>query len=222
MNPKYKKFLFWIFIFGVAFGFIEASVVVYLRQLYYPGNFSFPIKLISDKTMLVEFFRELATLILIFSASYVAGRTKMERFGFFMYIFGIWDIFYYVFLKIILNWPSSILDYDLLFFIPVAWVGPVLAPVIISILLITAGITIIYFENNDYKIYNTKLTWMLEITGGLVVIVSFILSVGDVLNQTYPKHFYWWFFFLGVLIALVPFIYSVYKTLKNRKNKISQ
>ena len=29
--------------FGIAFGFIEAAVVVYLRGLFYPNGFSFPI-----------------------------------------------------------------------------------------------------------------------------------------------------------------------------------
>lgn len=214
MNTNYKKYLFYIFLFGIAFGFIEATVVIYLRHIYYPEGFSFPIKIISDRIIFIEYLRELATLLLIFSASYVAGRTKMERFAYFMYIFGIWDIFYYVFLKIFLNWPSSILEYDLLFLIPVAWVGPVLAPVIISVLLITAGIIIIYFENNGYKIYQSKLLWTLEISGGFIVFVSFILSAGDVINKVYPTHFYWWLFFLGVLIAVLAFIYSVFKTIK--------
>ena len=213
MNINYKKNLFWIFLFSVAFGFIEATVVIYLRQIYYPEGFSFPIKIISDKTIFTEYLRELATLILIFSASYVAGKTKMEKFGYFMYIFGIWDIFFYIFLKIFINWPSSILEYDLLFLIPVAWVGPVLAPVIISVLLITAGVLIIYFENNNYKIYTTKLLWFMEILGGFIVFISFILSAGDVIKQVYPAHFYWWIFLTGVFIALFPFMYSIVKTI---------
>jgi len=211
---NYKKFLFWIFLFSTAFGFIEATVVIYLRQIYYPEGFSFPIKIISDKTIFIEYLREFATLILIFSASCVAGKTKMEKFAYFMYIFGIWDIFFYIFLNFFLNWPSSILEYDLLFLIPVAWVGPVLAPVIISVLLISAGIIIIYFENNNYKIYQTKLLWLLEISGGFIVFISFILSAGDVINRLYPAHFYWWLFCSGVIIAILPFIYSIYKTIK--------
>jgi len=147
MNINYKKNLFWIFLFSVAFGFIEATVVIYLRQIYYPEGFSFPIKIISDKTIFTEYLRELATLILIFSASYVAGKTKMEKFGYFMYIFGIWDIFYYVFLYLWLKWPQNLLTWDVLFLIPCPWVSPVIVPIFISVVMITTGFLLLRHGN---------------------------------------------------------------------------
>lgn len=218
-NSPYKKILFWTFLFGIAFGYLEAAVVIYLRQIFYPEGFYFPVKIITGKLITVELIREFATLLMIFSVCVLAGKTKIERFAYFMYIFGTWDIFYYVFLKIFLNWPSSLLEYDLLFLLPVAWVGPVLAPVIISLLLIAAAIFIIYFENNNFVFYQTKGLWFLEILGGFIVFISFILSAKDVAEQKFPQHFYWWLFFAGVLTGVLPFIYAVIKTLKNYGKK---
>lgn len=218
-NSPYKKILFWTFLFGIAFGYLEAAVVIYLRQIFYPEGFYFPVKIITGKLITVELIREFATLLMIFSVCVLAGKTKIERFAYFMYIFGTWDIFYYVFLKIFLNWPSSLLEYDLLFLLPVAWVGPVLAPVIISLLLIAAAIFIIYFENNNFVFYQTKGLWFLEILGGFIVFISFILSAKDVAEQKFPQHFYWWLFFAGVLIGVLPFIYAVIKTFKNYGKK---
>ncbi len=218
MGKDYKKVILWSFLFGITFGYLESAVVIYLREIYYPDGFTFPVKILKDKVILVEIIRELITLLMILSVSAIAGKTRFEKFAYYMLIFGTWDIFYYIFLKIFINWPFSLLELDLLFLIPVAWVGPVLAPIIISILLIIAALFIIYFENNNYKIYQTKYLWTFEIIGGLIVFISFILSTGDVISQKYPEHFYWWLFILGVIAGLIPFIYSVKKTFeKNEK-----
>ncbi len=211
-----KKNILLTFLFGIVFGYLEAAVVIYLRELYYPEGFSFPIKLFTGKIILVEYIREIVTLLMIFFVSLLAGKTKLEKFAYFMFIFGIWDIFYYVFLKIFLNWPKSFLEYDLLFLIPVAWVGPVLAPIIVSLLLIIAALFIIYFENKNYKICQNKFLWFLEILGGIIVFISFILPAQDVLNQKYPEHFYWLLFIAGVIIGVLPFWYAIKKTLKNK------
>jgi hypothetical protein len=219
-NSPYKKTLFWTFLYGIAFGYLEAAVVIYLRQIFYPEGFYFPVKIISGKLITVELIREFATLLMILSICVLSGKSKIEKFAYFMYVFGIWDIFYYVFLKLFLNWPSSLLDYDLLFLLPVAWVGPVLAPVIISLLIIIAAIFIIYFENNEYTFYHTKQLWFLEISGGFVVFISFILSAKDVAEQKFPQHFYWWLFLVGVLIGILPFIYAIIKTVKKNEKKL--
>lgn len=209
--------IYWVLLFAISFGYIESAVVIYLRELYYPEGFSFPIKILKGKIILVEFIREITTLIMILAIACLAGKSKIEKFAYFMLVFGVWDIFYYVFLKIFLNWPASLLEYDLLFLIPVAWVGPVIAPVIISLLLIIAAFFIIYFKNNNYKIYQSKFLWFYEIAGGLIVFLSFILPAKDVIAQKYPEHFYWWLFAIGVIIGLLPFIYAVKKTFEINK-----
>ena len=53
--------------------------------------------------------------------------------------FGAWDIFYYVFLRLISGWPRTLLDWDILFLLPLPWWGPVLAPVSIALVMILWG-----------------------------------------------------------------------------------
>jgi len=209
--------LFNILLFSLAFGFLEAAVVVYLRELWYPQGFAFPIKLLSGRIITAEYWREFATLIMIFSAACIAGKTRLQRFAYFMVIFGVWDIIFYGALKILLNWPASIMEYDLLFLLPVPWTGPVLAPVIISVSMITAGIIIIEFIDRGVKFYQAGLIWALEITGGVIVFLSFIASASDVINGLYPSHFSWIVFSAGWLLSLITFIYSLYSTIASER-----
>ena len=66
----------------------------------------------------------------------LAGRTRHARVGYTAIAFGVWDIVYYVFLRLIGGWPRSLLDWDVLFLLPLPWWGPVLAPVFIAMLMI--------------------------------------------------------------------------------------
>ena len=113
--------IFFLVLFGIAMGFFEAAVVVYLRQLYYPGGFSFPLKIMALGELSIEYLREFSTLIMLFSLAIVAGRNFYERFSYFLLCFGIWDIFYYVWLKVLLDWPQSLLTWDILFLIPIVY-----------------------------------------------------------------------------------------------------
>ncbi|MBN2753702.1 MAG: hypothetical protein JXR81_02420 [Candidatus Goldbacteria bacterium] len=213
MNKNANYNFFNVILFSAAFGFLEAAVVVYLRELWYPQGFAFPIKLLSGRVIAAEYWREFATLIMIFSAACIAGKTRLQRFAYFMVIFGVWDIIFYASLKILLNWPASIMEYDLLFLLPVPWTGPVLAPVIISVSMITAGIIIIKSIDHGVKFYQTKIIWLLEITGGVMVFLSFIASAGDVTKGLYPSHFSWIIFSAGWLLSLITFIYSLHRTI---------
>ena len=42
-----KKML-WVSVFGITIGYFEAAVVVYLRAIYYPEGFAFPLKIPAD------------------------------------------------------------------------------------------------------------------------------------------------------------------------------
>lgn len=214
-------------LFSIAMGFLEAAVVVYLRLLYYPNGFDFPIEPViamEPNVILVEFFRELATIIMLLYVGISSGKTNQERFAFFLFCFAIWDLFYYVFLYLTLSWPSSLFTWDLLFLIPVPWIGPVITPVIISILMIVLSVVLVKSSRSIKKQLLSKVEWALLITGSIVVILSWVL---DYLDFVYQKHgtfsiwnisneemnvlslqyvpidFYWKTFFLGtVLISL--------------------
>jgi len=137
------KRLILLTLFAISMAFLESAVVVYLRALYYPEGFAFPLKLLKGPILLTELIREAATMVMLITVSMMADRRRMLRFAWFIYMFAIWDIFYYVFLWLILGWPESLLTWDLLFLIPVSWVGPVLAPVINSFtMILLAGVII--------------------------------------------------------------------------------
>ena len=128
-------------LFGVAMGYLEAAVVVYLRRLYYPGGFEFPLVQMPVFVVLVEMGRELATLLMLWAVAMLAGRTGRERFAWFSFLFGVWDIVYYVALYLLLRWPPDLATPDLLFLIPPGpwWIQPVWVPVVISGVMILAG-----------------------------------------------------------------------------------
>lgn len=231
MKNKYIKILFWITIFSIAMAFIETSVVVYIRKLYYPEGFRFPLKMIESNIGITEYFRELATIVMLISVGIVVGKNNLQRFAYFIYAFAIWDIFYYVFLKIILNWPDSLFTLDVLFLIPVTWVGPVIAPIICSIAMILLGLSIIYLQNKNKSVKMKFDEFLMVAVGSIVVMVSFLMDYLRFLNNNYsfyeiltyswvsdinkiveqyiPQKFNWLIFLIGILtifIAIIKFI----------------
>jgi hypothetical protein len=78
-------------------------------------------------------------MVMLLAAGWLAGRDLRSRFGAFLAAFGVWDIFYYVFLIPLSGWPRSPGDWDLLFLIPLPWWGPVWAPVSIACLMVAYG-----------------------------------------------------------------------------------
>lgn len=159
----------WVTLFAVAMGLLECVVVVYMRLLYYPHGFSFPLAPMEPYVIGVELLREFATLVMLLAIGMIAGRSSAGRMAWFVYAFAIWDLFYYVFLKVLLGWPESLLTWDLLFLIPVTWVGPVIAPVINSLCMILLAVVIL-----TGKISRLKVTeWLLLVAGSVVVIVAY-------------------------------------------------
>ena len=160
-------------IFCMAMAYLESAIVVYLRALYYPEGFAFPLKLVEKNIVITEFFREIATVIMLACIGIVAGRKNNEKFAFFIYSFAVWDIFYYVFLKILLNWPGSFFTWDILFLIPSPWVGPVIAPIINSLTMILLGGCIVYFTEKKGNARLGKIEWALLIAGAGVIIYAY-------------------------------------------------
>lgn len=128
-----------LFIYAVAMALVEAAVVVYLRELYYPGGFL--IKSAADLEMMpanilkIEIWREAATLVMLATVGYLAFRKIKEKFLAFVFAFSVWDIFYYIFLYIFLGWPQSLKAIDVYFLIPQPWIGPVWFPLVLFIVL---------------------------------------------------------------------------------------
>ena len=217
-----------LFFFAAAMAFLETTVVVYLRKLYYPEGFNFPLKMMELSVGQVEFFRELATLIMILTVALLTGKTKNQKVAAFIFIFAVWDIFYYIFLKIILGWPASLMTWDILFLIPVTWIGPVIAPIINSLMMIVLAGGILYAEKVGLKKILLKRDWWLLIIGSLIVIIAYIedfvsfllndYSFGELIKVIYseeviqkslnyiPVDFAWLFFLVGILLHAVAIV----------------
>jgi hypothetical protein len=175
MSPLLRT-TFLLAVFSIAMGFLESSVVIYLRDLYYPAGFKFPLVPIPANVALVEFFREAATIIMLLCIGILAGKNTAERFSFFLFCFAVWDLCYYLFLKIFLGWPQSWFTPDILFIIPVPWVGPVIAPCIVSATMIIITLLVVYFHQRDILVTVSRGEWILLVTGSLVIIFSFTLD----------------------------------------------
>jgi hypothetical protein len=67
--PWYKTLVVVTF-FSIAMGLLESAVVVYLREIYFPDGFNFPLNPIHGKIFTIELLRELATLIMLISLDF--------------------------------------------------------------------------------------------------------------------------------------------------------
>lgn len=164
--------------FGIAMAALEGAVVVYLRALYYPDEFSVQLKIIDEHILLVEIIREFATLVMLLAVGYMAGKNFRERFAYFLLAFGVWDIFYYIWLKIFIGWPASFFDWDILFLIPVTWIGPVGAPVVCSLTMIMLAIFLL-----RYKIRISKTVWAYLTLGAILVLFTFMRDYSSLIIQ---------------------------------------
>ena len=220
MKPDFKQ-ITWLVLFSIAMGFLEAAVVVYLRAIYYKEGFQFPLTEMEPILALTELFRELATLVMLLGVAVMAGRTANQRFPFFLIAFAIWDIFYYVFLKLLLDWPDSLYTWDILFLLPVPWVGPVLSPCLISMTMIALGAAILDREWKNLPASLNLMEWILIFSGSAIAFLSWTLdyfTFGDAAVSveksvqyftTYvPQSYNWWLF--GFAEALLMFSIFVF------------
>ncbi|MFH1372049.1 MAG: hypothetical protein ABII09_12295 [Planctomycetota bacterium] len=199
-----------VVILAIAFGYVEAAVVVYLREIFHPDGFSFPLAayFLADKSrdlLLTEVGREAATIVLILSACLLAGHNRRQRLAYFLIIFAVWDIFYYVWLKVLIGWPGSVLDWDILFLIPFPWAGPVLAPVLVSAaMLFFAGI-ILYRDSKNRPVKAGFWDWAGFSIAGVIVIISFCIAGRYMQSPDYAEHFSWLLFVAGLLGVISVF-----------------
>lgn len=192
-------------VYALAMAYLESAVVVYLqRALSMTPATLFPLR---DQATLgglgsIEVGREVATIVMLATVGWLAGRTSLERLAWTSVAFGIWDIGYYFWLWVFIGWPTSLGTTDLLFLLPVPWVAPVLAPILVSIALITFGLIVARRIRRDNSPNLELKHWILLVVGGLVVIVSFTLDSARVRNGGMPSAFAWPVFAAGMTLAL--------------------
>jgi hypothetical protein len=201
-----------VVVFAVAMAWIEAASVYYLRLLvdrivpYQPNPLP-----VAGVLGAVELVREAATLVMLVTVGILAGGTWQQRLGYTSIAFGVWDIFYYVFLRVMSGWPASLLDWDILFLLPLPWWGPVLAPVSIAVLLVVWGTFVTQTSGRAPAGPLTPALWALNGLGMGLALYVFMTDAIRALPQgveatthVLPTYFNWPLFGLALALMVAP------------------
>lgn len=213
-----SKNLWWVGLFAIAMAYLESAVVVYLRRIYGISDLILHVPPFDPQIGAIELGRELATLIMLLTVGWVAGKKFKSRLGFAVFAFGLWDIFYYIWLRVFIGWPRTLLDPDLLFLIPLPWWGPVLAPVLIAALMIAGGVLAVI--NDDRRQTTVRLQpaeWAVFIAGNLAMLYAFMSDAlaalpadTQTLSQLRPSEFNWPVYLVGFAV-LALFVWRMGK-----------
>jgi len=183
---------------------MEAATVVYLRATSpsVPGPFAgvqFPFVLISERLLAAEVVREAATMVVLGAVAWLAGRRRADRVGAFLFAFGVWDLAYYLVLRLISGWPNSLTDPDILFLIPWPWVGPVWAPMLVAAIFVAAG-SYLYWSPDQGRRYSASDVALLTISAAAIVasfLVDWSAATAGELPQDFRPGLYWIALVLG-------------------------
>jgi hypothetical protein len=204
------KKLWWVGVFAVAMAYLESAVVVYLRRVFGITDLIRDVPLLDDTIGAIEVGREAATLVMLLAIGWAAGRSFQARAGFFLFTFGIWDIFYYLWLKVFIDWPASLLTPDILFLIPLPWWGPVISPVLIAALMSLGGGLAVYGDQVGYQIRLSWQEWLGLVAGNLMMLYAFMEDAiailpadAETLSQLTPSAFNWPVYLVGFGLALM-------------------
>ena len=201
-----------VVVFAAGMAWVEAACVYYLRVLVdrvepYQAN-PLPMQGVLGP---VELVREAATLLMLLTVGGLAGRTRTTRLGYAAMAFGVWDICYYLFLKIICGWPKSLFDWDILFLIPLPWWGPVIAPVSIALLMIVWGTLATQVAVRGTGVAAASRWWRVSACGTALALYVFmadsIHAVGQgvqISSAVLPTVFNWPLFTLAVALMAAP------------------
>jgi hypothetical protein len=215
-----KKRFFYVAIYAIGMAYLEASIVVYLRKLYGISDLMISVPAFDPVVSVIELGRELATLIMLLAVGLVSGKKFQSQIGFSLYAFGLWDIWYYIWLVIFIGFPQSLFDWDLLFLIPLPWWGPVIAPVMISVLMIISGVRLALLEEKGLFVRLKWLDWAMLALGSGTMLYAFMseaisslpASVEN-LSDFRPSSFLWPIFLIGYAISIYATWRILYKSL---------
>jgi hypothetical protein len=233
-NFPWKRTVIALLAFGTAFGYLEAAVVSYLRQLheparqrFYPGrppSELFPLLTLDQlqatgadqqRTLMAEIGREAATIIMLAAVALAVARNAWQWAAAFVIAFGTWDITFYVFLKVLLGWPASLFTWDILFLIPVPWAGPVLAPSLVSAVMIAAGVWHLRRDAQGDPVGISAGQWAGITIGAAVIVVSFAMDYRNLMAGGMPHPFSWSVFSAGLLIGVGSYAWAARRVDRN-------
>lgn len=218
-----------VVIFAMAMAWLETAAVIYLRTLVnrldpYQTN---PLPMFGGLGE-IEFWREAATLVMLLTVGALAGKTWRSRLAYTFIAFGVWDIFYYIFLVPTTHWPHSIFDWDILFLIPLPWWGPVLAPVLIASLMIIGGTLVAQVDEPNAPFAPRRLAMAVALVGALLVLYVFMADTLRAASEgiaairaVLPATFNWSLFIIALGLMGAPIIDMLWR-LKINVRRIEQ
>lgn len=215
----FRRALAALVLFGVSFGYVEAAVVVYLRTIYdplrqrlhpsRPPGELFPLIRIAElreaghaARLATEVGREAATLLMLAAVAAAVARNRREWLAAFAVVFGVWDVFFYLFLKLLIGWPPSLLTWDLLFLIPVPWAAPVLAPVAVSLTMIAGGGIVLWREHGGRPVAVGRRHWAALAAAGAILLATFVWDWRNTTAGGMPNPFAWGMFAIGEALGI--------------------
>ena len=216
MNSRWARLLLLTF-FAVAMAYVEATVVVYFRQAHYPDNILliFPPRIISERYLMIELAREVATVVMMLAVALLAARGLVAVFAVFVYVFGLWDIFYYFWLKMTIGWPLSWTEWDILFLIPWAWLGPWLTAVAIALLFVLWGGVVLARGGTYYLRAWAAINFL---GGSLLAVTAFLqpavpyLAGGLASFAGFHPDGFWWPLYLAGYALMATGLFLVLRT----------
>jgi hypothetical protein len=202
--------------FAVGMAWVESACVYYLRVLtdrIVPYQ-THPLPLAGSLGS-VELVREGATLVMLLMVGMLAAEAWRKRLAYALIAFGTWDIFYYVFLRIITDWPASPFDWDILFLLPLPWWGPVLAPVCIATLMIIWGTLTTQWPESTPATTVTRTLWVASALGTALALYVFMadsiraIPHGiEAIRGVLPTSFNWTLFITALTLMAAPVFHA--------------
>jgi hypothetical protein len=224
----WKRQVLAILLFGISFGYVEAAVVTYLRPQFDSVRATFipatsrgdlfpmlsPQQVRAagpDMVRLVgtEIAREAATLLMLGAVAAAVGGNFRQGLAFFLLAFGAWDLSYYAFLKVLIDWPKSLLTWDVLFLIPVPWSGPLLAPTLVALTMVGTGLVYLWRESNGHAIRLRLVHWLGACAGALSILAAFTWDYRNVMAGGMPRPFHWPLFAFGEVLWVMAFLHAL-------------
>ena len=224
MNDTGKRFLC-VSAYAVAMAFLEAVVVAYIRRLLY---------ITEDHVSLgpyvrMEIWREAATIVMLVAVGWLAGRRGAERWAYGLFAFGLWDLGYYAWLKVLLGWPETLLDWDILFLIPLRWWGPVLSPMLIALLICLTMVLAVLRMARGEQLAITRARVGAVVLGGLLALYVFMSDSLHALLQgrldwdtLRPGPFKWPLFLAGLALMALPSLTATWPGQSSTATRLNQ
>jgi hypothetical protein len=224
-----RRRLVLLILFGIVFGYVEAAAVVYIRVVYEPihqrlfpktaANDLFPLAVFEQwsreahpyvKTPFMEMSREVGTLLLLALMAQAVSRTGPQWFASFALVFGVWDLTYYLWLLLLIGWPQTLLEWDLLFVVPVPWVAPVLAPLLVAATMVLTSSIYFWTEAVGRPMQPGRWNYALVLGGGLTIMISFWWDWRNILARGTPNPFNWLVLLLGLAVGVGGFCHALF------------